>query len=75
MPAETVAVDIAVKAPPEPIVYCEMVPLPEFATYAYLPEGSTVMEFGLVPVVTVAVDIGDNAPSVPILYCETLLLP
>lgn len=65
--------DKAVNAPPVPMVYCVTVVALLFTTYAWVPEGSTAIDIGLMPVKTVAGDIGVSAPVVPMLYCETVV--
>jgi hypothetical protein len=47
VPAAIVGIVMGVSAPPAPIEYCETLVLPQFATWVYLPKGSTVTEGGL----------------------------
>lgn len=70
---QTVAGSIGVNAPVAPMVNCDTSPLVLFATYAYLPIGSTMTETGPdpgKPDATVGVSIGFNAPPAPMVNCE-----
>jgi len=67
-PAATMAEFKGVRFPLMPIVNNETSLLLVLATYAYFPDGSTVMADGLVPAVTVGVLIGERLPLAPIVY-------